>query len=315
MIIIITYYCDKTEETEVDTDVVIDSDVELGDSVTTVAAVNDRRNSTVITTNIPRAQDASVLVVPFSILATIISISVTIVVIVVVCVQKRRKSNKVCTVIAGIESLSDGQNSLRGESLPNYYRRADELISSFNTGYQLQVRPSFIRQLSIEFLIPSKRITLKEHIGEGTVVTSQAYEMQSNFLCISFIGEFGIVYKALLMTSDNQNQFKESTVAVKTLKGLCMWTGSSFCKLMIDIGMVMIGSYSQEEIDCIMEESLKLKKFNHINIMNLIGVCIESVSAPYIVMPFMHNGSLLAYLRRERDSLLLLSNADEDRVS
>ena len=63
-----------------------------------------------------------------------------------------------------------------------------------------------------------------------------------------------------------------------------------------------------------MEESLKMKQFNHPNIMNLIGVCMDAGPAPYIVMPFMANGSLLSYLRKERSNLLLDETADEDLV-
>ena len=57
-----------------------------------------------------------------------------------------------------------------------------------------------------------------------------------------------------------------------------------------------------------------MKQFNHPNVMNLIGVCINAGPAPYIVMPFMANGSLLSYLRKERPNLLLDETADEDLV-
>ena len=63
-----------------------------------------------------------------------------------------------------------------------------------------------------------------------------------------------------------------------------------------------------------MEESVKMKRFNHPNVMNLIGVCINAGPAPYIVMPFMANGSLLSYLRKERSRLFLDETADEDLV-
>ena len=63
-----------------------------------------------------------------------------------------------------------------------------------------------------------------------------------------------------------------------------------------------------------MEESVKMKQFNHPNVMNLIGVCMNAGPAPYIVMPFMANGSLLSYLRKERPNLLLNETADEDLV-
>ena len=64
-----------------------------------------------------------------------------------------------------------------------------------------------------------------------------------------------------------------------------------------------------------MEESLKMKQFDHPNILNVIGVCIDAGPAPYIVMPFMANGSLLCYLKKERSNLIVPSDADEDTMS
>ncbi len=76
-----------------------------------------------------------------------------------------------------------------------------------------------------------------------------------------------------------------------------------------------VGTYEQGEIDKIMEESLKMKHFDHPNILNLIGVCIEARPAPYIIMPYMPNGSLLEFLRKERVNLLLKESTDlEDYV-
>ena len=73
--------------------------------------------------------------------------------------------------------------------------------------------------------------------------------------------------------------------------------------------------YSQEEVDAMLEEGLKLKHFQHQNVLSLIGVCVEASPAPYIVMPFMSNGSLLHYLRREKAVLVLTEHADEQTVS
>ena len=76
-----------------------------------------------------------------------------------------------------------------------------------------------------------------------------------------------------------------------------------------------IGTFEQGEIDKIMEESLKMKHFDHQNILSLIGVCIEARPAPYIVMPYMPNGSLLEFLRKERVNLLLKDSTDmEDYI-
>ena len=58
-----------------------------------------------------------------------------------------------------------------------------------------------------------------------------------------------------------------------------------------------------------------MRNFNHPNVLTLIGVCIDGGPAPYIVMPFMSNGSLLSYLKKERFNLVVTEGADEDVVS
>ena len=42
-----------------------------------------------------------------------------------------------------------------------------------------------------------------------------------------------------------------------------------------------------------MDESIKMKHFDHPNVISLIGVCIDAGPAPYIIMPFIGNGSLI----------------------
>jgi len=45
--------------------------------------------------------------------------------------------------------------------------------------------------------------------------------------------------------------------------------------------------------------------FDHPNVLNLVGVCLDGGPVPFIIMPFMFNGSLLSYLRKERNNLIL----------
>ena len=45
--------------------------------------------------------------------------------------------------------------------------------------------------------------------------------------------------------------------------------------------------------------------FDHPNVLMLTGVCLDFGPAPYIVMPYMANGSLLSYLKEERKNLVL----------
>ena len=64
-----------------------------------------------------------------------------------------------------------------------------------------------------------------------------------------------------------------------------------------------------------MEESIKMKHFDHPNVLHLIGVCLDAGPAPYVVMPYMANGSLLHYLKKERNNLVLPVEVDDDVVS
>ena len=64
-----------------------------------------------------------------------------------------------------------------------------------------------------------------------------------------------------------------------------------------------------------MSESIKMKRFDHPNVISLIGVCVDAGPAPYIIMPLMGNGSLLSYLKKHRTELMPSDTADEDVVS
>ena len=67
-------------------------------------------------------------------------------------------------------------------------------------------------------------------------------------------------------------------------------------------------------MDKFVEESSTMSRFKHAHVMGLIGVCIDAGSAPYIVMPYMANGSLRHYLKRERSNLVLPEHTDGDEV-
>ena len=54
-----------------------------------------------------------------------------------------------------------------------------------------------------------------------------------------------------------------------------------------------------------------MSTFDHVNVLTLKGVCLDGGPAPYIIMPFMANGSLLAYLRKNRKSLVISIDDDD----
>jgi serine/threonine protein kinase len=74
------------------------------------------------------------------------------------------------------------------------------------------------------------------------------------------------------------------------------------------------GFVHHELANDLLKECHKMSEFDHPNVLKLVGVCLDGGPAPYIVMPFMENGSLLSYLRKERD--VLVSKPDvQDAVS
>ena len=59
-----------------------------------------------------------------------------------------------------------------------------------------------------------------------------------------------------------------------------------------------------------------MKSFDHVNVLPLIGVSLDLSEAPCIIMPYMSEGSLLSYLKRERPNLNVAENAEisEDAI-
>ena len=48
--------------------------------------------------------------------------------------------------------------------------------------------------------------------------------------------------------------------------------------------------------------------------MGLIGVSIDVGERPFIVMPFMANGSLLTYLKKNRSQFIVEEDAGKEKV-
>ena len=73
--------------------------------------------------------------------------------------------------------------------------------------------------------------------------------------------------------------------------------------------------YDRSAVRDMLKECAKMYNFNHSNVLALKGVCLDGGTAPYIIMPFMVNGSLLAYLKKNRETLVISrSDKDEDDV-
>jgi len=66
----------------------------------------------------------------------------------------------------------------------------------------------------------------------------------------------------------------------------------------------------ESSIKNLLLECSRMACFDHPNVLTLIGVCLDGGPAPFIVMPFMFNGSLLSYLKKERDKLVLQTDTE-----
>ena len=63
---------------------------------------------------------------------------------------------------------------------------------------------------------------------------------------------------------------------------------------------VMIPSTDFDTITTFVSEALLMIKFQHENIMNLLGVCLQTSAAPYLIIPYMKYTDLNQYLRSSR---------------
>jgi len=61
-----------------------------------------------------------------------------------------------------------------------------------------------------------------------------------------------------------------------------------------------------------MRESVRMMNLHHPHVLSLTGVCLDAGPAPYIVMPFMENGSLLEYLKAEKKNLVFPDHSMQD---
>ncbi|XP_018428540.1 PREDICTED: tyrosine-protein kinase Mer [Nanorana parkeri] len=92
-------------------------------------------------------------------------------------------------------------------------------------------------------------------------------------------GEFGSVMEGELHYPDDTTQ----KVAVKTMK---------------------LDNFSHREIEEFLSEAACMKDFNHLNVINLLGVCLEvgprRIPKPMVILPFMKYGDLHSFLLSSR---------------
>lgn len=79
--------------------------------------------------------------------------------------------------------------------------------------------------------------------------------------------------------------------------------------------MVSFSAVTNENgIENIVKESMIMQKFNHHNVLEIYGICVDMGPAPCIVMPYMSGGSLKHYLVQQTNKFTLAEGSDEGLV-
>jgi len=79
--------------------------------------------------------------------------------------------------------------------------------------------------------------------------------------------------------------------------------------------MLPTGLFTVNDVHNMTYEIQTMKLFDHPNVMTLIGVCVSIGSGPAIIMPYMENGSLLSYLRKDKKNITASDDQDLETVS
>ena len=101
----------------------------------------------------------------------------------------------------------------------------------------------------------------------------------------------GQVYKAYIKASE--------LVAVKTANGIKLIVQETECSIIISLALFLTSDF-----ETLAKEVCTVLSFKHVNVLSLIGVCIDG-ETPLLIMPFMSNGSVLDYVRNHRNKLLI----------
>ncbi len=79
--------------------------------------------------------------------------------------------------------------------------------------------------------------------------------------------------------------------------------------------ILYIGMTSYSDVQSMLSEVTKMHDLAHPNVMTLLGVSVHAHQGPSIIMPYMANGNLLDYLKKEREGLDLDYDAELDTVN
>ena len=71
-----------------------------------------------------------------------------------------------------------------------------------------------------------------------------------------------------------------------------------------------IGFIDDGAIKELLKECETMKNFNHLHVMTIKGICLDGGPVPFLILPYMANGSLLSYIRKEQCNLVVMRDTD-----
>ena len=67
-------------------------------------------------------------------------------------------------------------------------------------------------------------------------------------------------------------------------------------------------------VEDLFKECIKMINLTHPNVLTLRGVCIDRGPVPYIILPYMANGSLLNYLKKNKAFFMLSDCSQVNKI-
>ena len=91
----------------------------------------------------------------------------------------------------------------------------------------------------------------------------------------------------------------ERTCCSQNGKWYQTYCSRDWCSIVISLALFLTSDF-----ETLAKEVSTVLSFKHVNVLSLIGVCIDG-ETPLLIMPFMSNGSVLDYVRNHRNKLLI----------
>ena len=113
-----------------------------------------------------------------------------------------------------------------------------------------------------------------------------------------------------ILTYELYNSF----IAPLTVMHSCIMQYSCLSFHLFSCVFLLTGFIDESLVEGLLKECVKMQKFDHPNVLNLTGVCLDGGPTPFLVMPFMANGSLHCYLKKERKNLVILPELDSNEM-